>query len=87
MEIFAVGARLVAGRKQNPPGGPRISAPPSPRPDRTEASWVDRAVRRHLSEAGLNFTRDDARETSVMTAPLFALHTLQSGSVEDFDGP
>ena len=22
------GARLVAGRKQNPPGGPRISAPP-----------------------------------------------------------
>ena len=32
------GARLMTGRKQNPPGGPRISASPSSRPDRSEAS-------------------------------------------------
>src|ERR1700704_6939608 len=48
--IFKDGARLVAGRKQNPPGGPRISAPPSPRPDRSEASWVNYDALRHLSE-------------------------------------
>src|SRR6266852_5158643 len=44
------GAGLVAGRKQNPPGGPRISAPPSRVPGRSHASRRDHRALRHLSE-------------------------------------
>jgi hypothetical protein len=69
IEIFAVGARLVAGRKQNPPGGPRISAPPFPRPGRKDVSWVERDALRHMSEFVLFWERWDRRHTTRLRNP------------------
>ena len=43
-------------------------------------------LRPDICRSRSHFARDDAYKTSVMTATLFALHALQSGNVQDFDG-